>query len=72
MGFTLKEDSTAPAVTVSTPVPVMGQQVTEPAIPMPDEDSDPAHAYYGGMIARGFDPELAEKMTKEHYPGFNE
>ena len=72
MGFTLKDDSTVPAVTVSTSVSVMGEEITESAIPMPDDDSDPAHAYYGGMIARGFDPELAEKMTKDHYPGFNE
>ena len=71
-GFTLKKDSTIPAVTVQTSVSVMGEEITESAIPMPDDDSDPAHAYYGGMIARGFDPELAEKMTKDHYPGFNE
>ncbi len=41
-------------------------------IPMPTEDSEPAHAYYGDMIARGFDPELAEKMTRDQYPGFNQ
>jgi hypothetical protein len=39
---------------------------------MPTEDSEPAHAYYGDMIARGFDPELAEKMTRDQYPGFNQ
>ena len=71
VGFTMNCGSSAPTVTVATPTSVIGQGETELQIPMPTEDSDPAHAYYGTMIARGFDPELAEKVTKDHYPGFN-
>jgi len=72
MGFTLKDDSTAPAVTVAASASVMGQEEIDSGIKMPTDDSDPAHVYYGLMIARGFEPDLAEEMTRDQYPGFNQ
>ena len=71
LGFTMSEDTTDPVILTGVaynapPLPV------ETGIPMPTNDSAPAHAYYGSMIARGFEPELAEKMTQEQYPGFNQ
>ena len=70
--FTMNGGNSAPAVTVAASASVMGQEMIEPQIPMPTDDSDPAHVYYGLMIARGFEPDLAEKMTRDQYPGFNQ
>ena len=72
VGFTMNGGNSAPAVTVAASASVMGQEMIEPQIPMPTDDSDPAHVYYGLMIARGFEPDLAEKMTRDQYPGFNQ
>ena len=68
-GFTMDDGVTVPAVTVEA-----GAQTApvSPEIAMPTGDSDPAEVYYALMISRGFEPELAERMTKDHYPGFNE
>ena len=69
LGFTLSGDSKQNVALTdqsAVEVPVSFE------IPMPTEDSDPAHAYYGDMIARGFEPELAEKITQDQYPGFNQ
>ena len=72
MGFTMNGGNSAPAVTVAASTSVMGQEEIDPGIKMPTDDSDPAHVYYGLMIARGFEPDLAEEMTRDQYPGFNQ